>query len=147
MTIALRVSFYRFFIKKIGKNVVINHDCKLLFMQGIEIGNNVFINFDTTIDGQGGVIIGDDVTIGPDCNIWSTNHIFSEAKRPINQQGHATKKVIIENDVWIGAAVILLPGVTVGRGSIIGAGSVVTKNIPEYSIAVGNPARTRKRRV
>lgn len=144
---AMRVFFYSIFLKKIGTNVTIHHGCKFLFLQNISLGNNVFINFDTTIDGQGGVTIGDNVTIGPDCNIWTTNHVTSDLSKPINTQGMKAKPIIIHEDVWIGVNTIVLPGVTIGRGAVIGAGAVVTKDIPDYAIAVGNPANVIKTRV
>ena len=85
--------------------------------------------------------------MGPDILIYTTNHESSRTDIPICKQGNSLPKpVIIEDDVWIGARVIILPGVTVKRGCIIGAGTVLTKTFPEYSIIAGNPGRVVKRR-
>ena len=86
--------------------------------------------------------VGCDVMIGPDVLILGHNHEFSNCETPMRLQGiKKAQPVSIEDDVWIGARVIILPGVRIGQGSIIGAGAVVAKNIPSYSICVGNPAR------
>jgi len=80
--------------------------------------------------------------MGPDVMILSRNHNYDKVDIPIKLQGNAEEQpVIIENDVWIGARVIILPGVHIGKGVVIGAGAVVAKDIPNYSITVGNPAR------
>lgn len=96
---------------------------------------------------QGNVRIGCHVMMGPEVLIYTQNHDFSRVDITMDKQGFSEEKqVIIEDDVWIGARVIILPGVKIGRGSVIGAGSVVAKSIPEYSVAVGNPAKVVKRR-
>jgi acetyltransferase-like isoleucine patch superfamily enzyme len=95
---------------------------------------------------DGGLSIGNNVLIGPHVCIHTTNHNYSNPKIPICRQGNTPEPVIIHDDVWIGANAVVLPGVTVGKGSVIGAGSIVTKSIPPYSVAVGNPARVVKRR-
>lgn len=96
---------------------------------------------------QGKVTIGDYVMMGPDVLIYTTNHEFGQKEIPMREQGYQEEKpVTIGNDVWIGARVIILPGVTIGDGAVIGAGSVVTKNIPPNCICAGNPARVVKER-
>ena len=83
--------------------------------------------------------------IGPRCIIYTRNHAFERTDIPMFRQGMSeTKPVVINDDVWIGARVTILPGVTVGKGAIIGAGSVVTKNIPEYAIVGGISAKVIK---
>ena len=80
--------------------------------------------------------------MGPDVIILSGNHAHDLIDIPLKFQGNSEEQpVSIEDDVWIGARVIILPGVHVGKGSILGAGAVVTKNIPRYSVVAGNPAR------
>lgn len=79
--------------------------------------------------------------------IIGANHRFSDVTKLIKEQGVETKGIIIESDVWIGANCCVLDGVTIGRGSVIGAGSIVTKSIPPMSVAVGNPCRVIKQRV
>ena len=85
--------------------------------------------------------------MGPECYIYTRNHAFSRTDVPMREQGMQDfKPVTIGNDVWIGARVTILPGVKIGNGCIIGAGSVVTKNLPDFAIGGGNPARVLKYR-
>jgi maltose O-acetyltransferase len=113
------------------------------------IGNNSFINTGTLIlaGGAGTITIGNDVLIGPYVILVSASHRYDLLDRPIRQQEHVLKPIIIEDDVWIGAHAVITSGVTVGKGSVIGAGAVVTKDIPAYSVAAGVPARVIKSRL
>lgn len=96
---------------------------------------------------SGKVIIGDDVMIGPELMCYTTNHSMSRTDIPMIDQGFDKMEPIeIENDVWIGSRVIILGGVKVGRGAVIGAGSVVTHDIPPYAVVGGNPAKIIKKR-
>ena len=90
---------------------------------------------------QGGVSIGNHVMMGPDVYVYTQNHRFDRTDLTMDQQGWSDEKpVTIEDDVWIGARVTILPGVTIGTGSVVGAASVVTKVVPPYSVVAGNPA-------
>ena len=103
------------------------------------IGNNVFINHGAVFLDAGGVTIGDDVLIGPNLGIYTPEHAFDPELRA---QGYEiSAPITICNKVWIGGSVSILGGVTIGENSIIGAGSVVTHDIPPNVIAVGNPCR------
>ena len=83
--------------------------------------------------------------MGPDVIIYTQNHCTTNTEIPMRKQGMTElRPVIIEDDVWIGARVCILPGVTIGHGSVVGACAVVSKSIPPYSVAVGNPARVVK---
>lgn len=93
---------------------------------------------------DGGLSIGKNVLIGPHVIIHSSNHNYSDIFTPIKQQGHTYKPVRIEDDVWIGANTVILAGVTLHRGCIVGAGSVVNHDVPEYCVAVGNPCHVIK---
>lgn len=99
------------------------------------------------IDALGGVSIGDNVIMGPNVVIHSANHRYERLDTPIMRQGHVLAETIIEDDCWIGAGAIILPGVHVGKGCVVGAGAIVTKNLPAYSVAVGNPAKIIKSRI
>lgn len=80
--------------------------------------------------------------MGPEVYIYTQNHDFSRMDIPMDQQGWSKERpVVIEDDVWIGSRVTILPGVIVGRGCVIGASSVVTKSCPPYSVVAGNPAK------
>lgn len=108
----------------------------------VTIGENVQINFYCVIYGGAGVKIGNDVMIGPHVMIASGNHDFLQVDRPMRHAGNIEKgPIIIEDDVWIGSHVCILDGVKIGKGSVVGAGSIVTKNIPEYSVIAGVPAK------
>ena len=108
--------------------------------KNIKIGKNVFINACCRFQDQGGIEIGDGSLIGHNTTIATLNHDFNPDKRA-NLHPSPVK---IGKNVWIGSDCTILPGVEIGDGAVIGAGSVVTKNIPANSIAVGNPARVIK---
>jgi maltose O-acetyltransferase len=103
-----------------------------------ELGSNCMIQSFTTI--------GSNVIMGPDVKIYTRNHNSSSNTIPIQLQGKIQKKTVLGDDIWVGANVIILPGVTIGSHSIIAAGSVVTKNIEPYSIVGGVPAKLIKQR-
>lgn len=95
---------------------------------------------------HGGVEIGSHVIMGPDVKVYARNHAFDDVSRPIQEQGKIGKRTAIGDDVWIGANVIVLPGVQVMSHSVLAAGAVVTKDVPEWAIVGGNPARVIKYR-
>ncbi len=105
-----------------------------------EIGQYSFIGRGTEFDVSQSVIIGDHVLIGPGVFVTDHNHNIAQNMR-IDEQGCKAAAVIIEDDVWLGAKVVVLPGVTIHRGAVVGAGAVVTKDLPANSISVGVPAR------
>jgi acetyltransferase-like isoleucine patch superfamily enzyme len=111
----------------------------------IEIGINTHIGPFACIYGQGNVTIADNVLIGPGAKILSSNHSI-EKHIPIRFQPDLLKPTVIKNDVWIGANAVILGGVTIETGAIVGAGSIVTKDIPSYAVALGNPAKIVKYR-
>ena len=85
--------------------------------------------------------------MGPECNIWTINHETSDVNTPMCKQGTRKEQpVYIGNDVWIGSRVTILPGVKIGNGVVIGACSVVTKDVPDYAVIGGNPAKIIKMR-
>ena len=131
----------------IGKNVVIKNNVSLLTYSGkIIIGDNTSINPYTIIYGHGDVKIGKNVMIAAQSIIVSSNHNFDNTSIPMNQQGVSSKGIHISDDVWLGANVKVLDGITIGKGAIIAAGSVVNKNVPDYAIVAGVPAKIIKHR-
>jgi acetyltransferase-like isoleucine patch superfamily enzyme len=104
----------------------------------IRVGRKVFINQCCTIYDMGGVDIGDLVMIGPNVNIITAGHPLEPAKRRAYVEA---KPIVIEKNVWIATAVTILGGVTVGENSVIGAGAVVTKDVPANSFVAGVPAK------
>lgn len=115
----------------------------------ISIGDRSSTGINVTINAadNGNIILGTDVLIGPNVVLRASNHEFSRTDCPIIQQGHQGGKIIVGNDVWIAANVVVLPNVRIGDGAIIGAGAVVTNDIPDYAIAVGVPARAIRSRL
>jgi acetyltransferase-like isoleucine patch superfamily enzyme len=114
--------------------------------EGLVIGNNVGIAQNCFIQVRGLVTIGDNIIFGPGVSIFSENHNFSEIDKYINEQGETRKGVKIEDGVWIGTAATILDGVTIGKNSIVAAGSVVNKDVPPYTVVGGIPAKIIKYR-
>lgn len=144
-----RGKFLGLFLKSIGEDVAIQSNCRFARPTTMEIGHHVFINFGVNFlnSDKAGIKIGNFVAIGPQCLFITTNKNYAEWTRPLfgtNNDIH--KPIIISDDVWIGANVTVLPGVKIGRGAIVGAGAVVTKDIPPYAVAAGVPARIIKYR-
>ncbi len=108
---------------------------------GIWVGKGCFIGEFCLIRGQGGVRIGDDVLLAPRVQILAVNHVFSDPSRPIIKQGITATGIAVEDGAWVGAGAILLDGVRIGARSVIGAGAVVTEDVPPRTLAVGTPAR------
>lgn len=102
-----------------------------------KIGKNCFIQQACTFFGRCGITIGDGVLIGPKCNLITINH----PEDPEERDGTYGAPIVLEDKVWLGINVTVLPGVTIGYGSIVGANSVVTKDVPPMTIVAGNPAR------
>ena len=107
------------------------------------IGDRTKIGLSNTIIGP--VIIGNDIRLAQNITISGLNHNYEDVSLPIHVQGVSTAQIVIEDESWIGANVVVVAGVTIGKHSIVAAGSIVTKDIPPYSVAVGNPARVLKR--
>lgn len=105
------------------------------------IGDRTYIGPYTCLSGYGKITIGQDCLIASHSGIYAHNHNFTDAKQKITEQGFTAQGIVIEDDCWLGSGVKVLDGVTIGKGSVIGAGAVVTKHIPPYSIAVGVPAK------
>lgn len=112
----------------------------------INIGQDTFIGSSVCIAGPGSIKIGKHCLIAAHTGIYANNHNFTDTIKPIKYQGISHQGIVIEDDCWLGHGVKVLDGVTIGRGSVIGAGAVVTKDIPPFSIAVGVPAKVIKSR-
>jgi len=114
----------------------------------ITVGNWTAFNLGAHINAScgGNIVIGDHCPIGPGVVMRTANHRFASQETLIQDQGHKSADIVIEDDCWIGANAVILGGVHIGRGAIIGAGAVVTKDIPSMAIAVGVPAKILKYR-
>jgi len=133
---------------QLGKNCSLDRGVTLLSNQSIpvggapiiKIGAGTYINRNSFIYANESVHIGENCAIGPNCYITDHDHTMVSGKTPLESPLNS-KPIRIENEVWIGANVIILKGVTVGRRSVVGAGSVVTKSVAEKVIVAGNPAK------
>lgn len=108
---------------------------------GIVIGERSLIGEGCVLRGQGGITIGDDVFLAPLVQMLAVNHVYRDTSRPISLQGITTQGITVENGAWIGGGAILLDGVRVGRNAVVGAGAVVTRDVPPFTVVAGNPAR------
>lgn len=137
-----------------GNNVSFSRNCtiectgvlrelgeSLIVEDGVGIASGAFISV------RGPVHIGKDTIIGPNINIYSENHNYSDLNKPIRLQGETRKGVVIGEDCWIGGNVTIFDGVHIGKGSIIAAGAVVNKEIPENTIVGGVPAKVIRKRI
>lgn len=129
---------------RLGENVNIERNA--FFTPELTVGDNSGIGVNSEIYGP--VTIGSDVMMGPEVVIYTHDHEFSRTDIPMRLQGSApVKPVEIGDDCWIGRRVMIMPGVHIGSGCVIGAGAVVTKDIPGLSVAAGVPARVIKSRI
>jgi acetyltransferase-like isoleucine patch superfamily enzyme len=133
----------------IGDNVIISRNCVIQGkIGGISIGNKTDIGCNTILSASGGMSIGNSVLIAGNCYLGGGRYYTDRVDIPIMEQGVYTRgKLTIGDDVWLGAGAVVLDGVKIGKGCIIGAGAVVTKDLPDYSIAAGVPAKVIKSRI
>jgi len=114
--------------------------------EGLVVGDHSNIGPYCYIGCSGHISIGNNVMISPRVSIYAENHVFDNTDTPIKSQGVKKENVVIEDDCWIASNSILLAGVTIGKGSVVAAGSVVTQDVPPYSVVAGVPARVIKNR-
>ena len=132
---------------EIGANTLVMHGAVLhvynfrnLPHAGIRIGRDSLIGEYTIIRGQGGVTIGDRVYTSPMTQIIAVNHVFDDPQRPFIEQGITAQGIVIEDDVWLGANVVVVDGVRIGKGAVVAASAVVTKDVPPHTVVAGVPA-------
>lgn len=124
-----------------GRRIVYYPGVRITPAHGIRIGDDVDFASDVLVTAGGKVVIGDRVLIGYRTVILSANHVVPKSPERIFGAGHDKKPVRIEADAWIGACCVILPGVTIGEGAVVAAGSVVTKDVAPFSVVAGVPAR------
>lgn len=135
ITIGSKTTIHRYariIIGEVGR-IVIGSECNVQ-------------SFSTIAVGDADVRIGDHVRIGPSCNLLGEDHVYDDPDVPIHKQARKPRGLVIGNDVSVGGNTVVLSGVQIGHGAVIGGGSVVTKDVPEYAVVVGNPARIIKYR-
>jgi len=137
--------YYRMLIGAVGKDVVFDDGIKILNPSRVFLGDHVGFNVNCYVSAgpHASTNIGNYVRVGPMVTIEAVNHRFDRIGIPIYHQGYTEAQIDIDDDVWIGAGSVILPGVHIGAGAIIGAGAVVTHDIPAYSVAVGVPAEVK----
>lgn len=169
----LRRLLYRGQFNVCGEHLNISTGCIIKNRCNISLGNNVSFGMSNQIYAQGalgdaylgignrcafnsGVILtadcggeiklGDDVIVGPNVVLRASNHQFSDKNLPIREQGHSAGKIVVGDNVWLGANTVILPDIAIGSGAIVGAGSVVTKDVEAFTIVAGVPAKIIGRR-
>jgi maltose O-acetyltransferase len=141
----LRNRKYRKHFKNLGAPIRIGIQEEIFPLEKVSIGSNVVIHNQAYFEANGEITIGNNIAIAKSCTILTSNHIYEGDLLPWSEE-MLFKPVVIEDNVWIGANVMIMPGVTIKEGAIIGAGSVVTKDVPKCALAAGNPARVIKYR-
>jgi maltose O-acetyltransferase len=129
-----------------GVGVNVHRGARFGTGRNIKVGNYTNLGENVRLNGRGGIKLGDHVLMGPDVIIYTGTHTYDDISVPLQRQAMRYALVTIGDDVWLGARVIILPGVTIGKGCIVGANAVVTRDLPPYTIAVGIPARVIKYR-
>ena len=124
-----------------GENLWVEPPFHCDYGSNIYCGDNVYFNVNCVVLDAARISIGSNVLFGPGVQLYAATHPLDAAVRRTLE---LTKPITIGNDCWLGGGAIVCPGVSIGDGCVIGAGAVVTKNIPAYSLAVGNPARVVK---
>jgi len=147
--ILLKFKFRNLSFKYEGDNCIYRFlNSKFSYAENITIGNNVHLGPGCELDGAGSISIGNGVIFAPEVCVYTRTHNFNSPDlRAIPYDNRMLiANVIIDDYVWIGRRVIVLPGVQIGKGAVVGAGSIVSKDIPDYAVAVGNPAKVVKYR-
>lgn len=134
-----RVEAIKRLLGKTGESVYIESNVWFDYGYNTEVGENFYCNHDCVFLDCAKITFGDNVFIAPQCGFYTAGHPLDAKTR--NSGLEFAKPIAVGNDVWIGGGVKILPGVTIGNNCVIGAGSVVNRDIPPNSVAVGNPAR------
>lgn len=124
------------------KSVIESYSCINNAVGDVTIGDHTRIGIHCTVIGP--VCIGNNVNLAQGITVTALNHNFEDTTQRIDEQGISTKPVVIDDDVWIGANAVILPGVTIGQHVVVAAGAVVTKDVPDYSVVAGVPAKVIK---
>ncbi len=134
---SVRELYLKAYLGRFGEKTAVQMNCRFLHGKNVFLGNHNVLNFGTLLDGRRyKITIGDQVAIGPEASILTLGH---DPRSPdFADQGGA---VHIGSYVWIGYRALILPGVTIGEGAVVGAGAVVTQDVPPYTIVAGNPAK------
>lgn len=139
----IRRFFCRRLFESMGEMVNIEQGARFGMGGNVKIGDYSGLGINCLVSGK--VSIGNYVMIGPDVMLLARSHRFDRTDIPMSVQGdEEIQEIVIGNDVWIGARALMLPGVKIGEGAIVGAGAIVTKDVPPYAVVAGNPAKVIK---
>tara|TARA_Y200000002_G_scaffold379883_1_gene390136 strand:+ start:19117 stop:19575 length:459 start_codon:yes stop_codon:yes gene_type:complete len=141
----IRTSYLILSINQIGKGNIFDDNITIHRPENLKIGDKNFFGKNTYLIAHGEIEFGNSVAIASDCKFITRNHIYKNKDIPISDQSYEYKSIKISDNCWFGFNVIVLPGVTLGKGCIIAAGSVVTKSFQDYSIIAGVPAKLIKK--
>ena len=134
----------------IGSNFTCWHNCTLAACDDgvIEIGDRVHFNANVYLNAciGGRIVLGNDVLVAPNVVMRSSDHVTRSLDKPIAEQGHTGAEIFVEDDVWLGSNVTVVGGVRIGRGAVVAAGAVVTRDVDPYTIVGGVPAQFIKKR-
>ncbi|WP_051827327.1 acyltransferase [Metabacillus indicus] len=142
----------KYYENKINKAVInrggrLNFECRVANPQNVSIGKGTYINGGYIFASpNANIIIGENCLISYNVHMRTDTHIYIEKDKPINIQGHIEKDIVIEDDVWIGYGAQIMQGITLKKGSVVGAGAIVTKDTQPYGIYAGIPAKKIKER-
>lgn len=143
----LRGWHYSALLHRAGKNLRLGENVKLANPRNITAGDNCYLGDGVQLYAwKERITIGNQVLVAAGARMITRKHGFADIDLPMAEQGYTHAPIVIEDDVWIGFGAIILPGVTIGKGSIVGAGAVVTKSIEPYSVVGGVPARLIRKR-
>ena len=136
---------FRYKKVSLGNNSRINLGVQISNPQNMKIGNNTYINGGLfSISENSKIYIGNDCLISYNVHFRTSSHNYENRNEIIRKQGEFEKDIVIEDDVWIGYGAQIMPGVTVHRGAVVGAGAVVTRDVPSYTVVGGVPAKVIK---
>ena len=137
---------YRPFLKRAGWPIIFGERIKLTEPWNMELGNWAAIGHNARANATGGITIGNWAAVTSGCVLNTVSHPFDDPDTTLRLQGIEVAPIVIEDGAWLGNGVYVMPGVTVGEGAIVAANSVVTKDVPPYTIVGGSPARPIRRR-
>ncbi|MCM1437888.1 MAG: acyltransferase [Roseburia sp.] len=141
-----RKIFYMFTLPECGNIQFLHPGVTINFPENVTIGDNIIINRNVLITARSKISLGNNVLIGSNVVINDSNHVFKDREAPITKQGHVADPIVIEDDVWLASNSVILRGVHIGKGAVVAAGSVVTKDVEPYTVVAGIPARKIKNR-
>jgi acetyltransferase-like isoleucine patch superfamily enzyme len=139
-----RALIFSIFMVRVGKRTYFSRDVVILSPRNVKIGSDVTINVGCRLDGNGGLDIGDFSMFGTNVTVLTAGHKFDDVDIPMKSQGNWTKKTTIGSDVWVGNNAVIMPGVVLGDGAIVGANSVVSKDVKPFNVVAGSPAKVIK---